>query len=227
LNRSDSSKCVTTGCNDKGYGIEEGDGYDDGKGVIEPKPPITSIDDTQRSENTASDLTSKQYTPNTGECPQGKVREEGGGFCAKMPEEFPPETEIDKDPICESSPPPPIIIKEKPEVKAESFPPLLEEQQIPERQPQADLIEGKIDTNIAETAPVVDPRIVILPQENIVNKLEKQDIPADIKTEGYDTAIEKKPELIEEELPQRILRTQKTPKNLEETTEENKQSEAD
>jgi hypothetical protein len=60
-----------------------------------------------------------------------------------------------------------------------------------------------------------------------VNKLEKQDIPADIKTEGYDTAIEKKPELIEEELPQRILRTQKTPKNLEETTEENKQSEAD
>jgi len=29
-----------------------------------------------------------------------------------MPEEFPPETAIDKDPICESSPPPPIIIEE-------------------------------------------------------------------------------------------------------------------
>ena len=48
LDRSDSSKCVTTGCNDKGYEIEDGDGDgDDGKGVIETKPLITSIDDTQ------------------------------------------------------------------------------------------------------------------------------------------------------------------------------------
>jgi hypothetical protein len=42
------------------------------------------------------------------------VRDEGEGFCAKMPEEFPPKTEIDKDPICESSSPlQPIVIEEE------------------------------------------------------------------------------------------------------------------
>jgi hypothetical protein len=41
LNRSDSSEHVTTGCNDEGYGIE---GEDDGEGIIELKPPTTSVD---------------------------------------------------------------------------------------------------------------------------------------------------------------------------------------
>jgi hypothetical protein len=49
LDRSDSSECITTSCNDEGYGIEEEEGEDDdGEGVIEPepKPSITTVDDT-------------------------------------------------------------------------------------------------------------------------------------------------------------------------------------
>jgi hypothetical protein len=84
------------------------------------------------------------------------VRDEGKGICAKMPEELPPKTKMDKDPICESSPPLPPIIIEQREVKAKLLPSLVKGPRIP-KQPQAELIEGKIDTNIAETSPVVDP----------------------------------------------------------------------
>jgi hypothetical protein len=116
LNRSDASECVTPGGNDEAYRIEKGEEEEDGKGAIEPesKPSITTVEDTQCQENIASDLTSNpnQYTPNISECHEGNVRDEGGGFSAKMPEEFPPGTERDKDPICESSPPSPIIIEE-------------------------------------------------------------------------------------------------------------------
>lgn len=58
MNRFDSSECGTPGCNDEGYRIEERDNGGGGERVIEPKPPITTIDDTQCPENTASDLTS-------------------------------------------------------------------------------------------------------------------------------------------------------------------------
>ena len=98
---------------------------------------------------------------------------------------------MDKDPISVSSPPPlpPIIIEAQLEVKAKLLPPLVEEPRIP-KQPQAELIEEKSDTNIAESPPVVDAGIVILTQEDIASELEKHDIPADIKTESHDTAIE-------------------------------------
>jgi hypothetical protein len=64
----------------------------------EPKPSITTVDDTQCPENTVFDSTSNQCNPNIGECLHGEVRGEGGGFFAKMPEDFPPRTEIDEDP---------------------------------------------------------------------------------------------------------------------------------
>jgi tetratricopeptide (TPR) repeat protein len=104
LDRSDSSECITSSCNNKDYGIEEGEEEDDddsgGEGVIiepESKPSITTVDDTQCLENIAFDSTSNQCTPNIGECLQGKVRGEGKGFSAKMPEEFPPGTEIEDE----------------------------------------------------------------------------------------------------------------------------------
>ncbi len=108
MDRSDSSECITSGCNNKGYGIEEGQREDDdgdggGEGVIEPesKPSITTVDDTQCPGNTAFDSTSNQYTPNIGECLQGDAKGEGRGFSAKMPEEFPPGTEIEDEDLNE------------------------------------------------------------------------------------------------------------------------------
>jgi hypothetical protein len=98
LDRSDSGECITSSCNDKGYGTAD----DDGEGVIEPgpepKPSVTTtVDDTQSPENTAFDSTSNQCTPNIGEYVQGDARSEEVGFSAKMPEEFPPGTEIEDE----------------------------------------------------------------------------------------------------------------------------------
>ena len=107
LDTSDSSECITSSCNDKGYGIgeegEEGEDDDGGRGggeeVIEPesKPSVTTVDDTQCPENTAFDSTSNQCTSNIGEYVQGVARSEGKGFSAKMPEEFPFGTEIEDE----------------------------------------------------------------------------------------------------------------------------------
>jgi tetratricopeptide (TPR) repeat protein len=99
LDRSDSGECISSSCNDEGYGIGEGED-DDGKGVIEPesKPSITTVDDTQCPKNTVFGSTSNQCNLNIGECLQGKVRgEEEGGFSAKMPGECTRRTEIEDE----------------------------------------------------------------------------------------------------------------------------------
>ena len=97
LDRSHSSECITSSCNDKDYGIqgeevEEGendyDGGGGGKGVViepESKPSVTTVDDTQCPGNTAFDSTSNQCTLNIGECLQGKVRGKGKDFLQKCP----------------------------------------------------------------------------------------------------------------------------------------------
>jgi hypothetical protein len=63
----------------------------------------TQSDGKQCAGDFALDPTTGECDPTLGPCPDGETRG-GSGFCAVMPEECPPGTYIDEDPLCEPCP---------------------------------------------------------------------------------------------------------------------------
>jgi hypothetical protein len=64
---------------------------------------ITQSEGDQCTGDFALDPTTGECDPTGGPCPEGETRGESG-FCAVMPEECPPGTYIDEDPLCEPCP---------------------------------------------------------------------------------------------------------------------------
>ena len=86
-----------------GDGRVPSDGDDGGASDSTGDQNTTQPDGDQCVGDFALDPTTGLCDPTTGPCPEGETRGESG-FCAVMPEECPPGTYIDEDPLCEPCP---------------------------------------------------------------------------------------------------------------------------
>ena len=82
---------------------------DQGTSAVGPTGEVTNVpgstdqDGAQCTGDFAFDPTTGECDSTLGPCPEGETRGESG-FCAVMPEECPPGTYIDEDPLCEPCP---------------------------------------------------------------------------------------------------------------------------
>lgn len=100
---SNGSDGTTNGEPTDGDAEELADSDDGGTSVPAGDQNTTQLDGDQCVGDFALDPTTGECDPTTGPCPEGETRGESG-FCAVMPEECPPGTYVDEDPLCEPCP---------------------------------------------------------------------------------------------------------------------------